>query len=128
MRCLYLLPLVFSLTAESQEYLDPFDERRVKIHKEPFKKTYNDAHKICKDRWFEPQSIFKCRVKDYLEQFDISDFRYVGYLTNENGVSAILTTNSGETVRLSTGSHIGKGAGEVKAITEDYIVIFEIAT
>lgn len=119
--------LMQSCSAAGQAYLDPFDERRVRISKEPFEKIYNDAHKICKDRWFEPDNRVICRVKDQLETFDLEQLQYVGSIEDSEGLSPIILAPDSALHRLRLGNYVGKRMGVVKAITEDYVVIVEIA-
>lgn len=125
--CLGISLLMLSFSAQGQVYLDPFDERRVRINKEPFEKIYHDEHKICKDRWFEPDDRDICRAKEHLENFDLEQLQYVGSIENSEGLSPIISAPDNAIYRLRLGNYVGKRMGVVKAITEDYIVIVETA-
>lgn len=124
----YLFLMCLSAVVYSGEYLVPFDERRIDISKVGTLNRYDDEHKICKDRWFKLDTIPYCGPKGHLENFDLSELRYVGYLKNQAGEWPLLAEPEGLINRLSIGTRIGKRNGVVKAFTEDFIVILEIAS
>lgn len=120
-----------SLSYQSSNLLDPFDERRIsELANEP-EQVFEDEHKICKDRWIyaKPKSksnIQYCGEIEYLQNFKVEEIKYVGQLDKGGAKWALVTTPSGEINRVQIGNRIGKDHGEIKAITESYIVFTEL--
>lgn len=120
-----------SLSYESSNLRDPFDERRISEVQNEQNQEFDDEHKTCKDRWIyeKPQTMADghyCGVAEYLEQFKIEDLKYVGQL-DKNGIKwALISVPEGGINRVQVGNRIGNKHGQLREITESYLVITEI--
>ena len=67
------------------------------------------------------------RVKEYLEQFELSSLRMVGNLQKPGGdLWALISDPKGNVVRIKRGEYMGKNHGRVDEIQDGLINIVEI--
>lgn len=66
------------------------------------------------------------RDKEALEDFPLDTLRMVGSLDKGKEKWAIVKSSDGLIYRIKVGNHVGKNFGEVKAITDDRVMITEI--
>jgi len=66
------------------------------------------------------------RDKEALEDFPLDTLRMVGSLDKSNEKWAVVKTSDGLIYRIKVGNHVGKNFGEVKAITDNSVLITEI--
>ena len=65
------------------------------------------------------------RPKQFLEDFDIDDFRMVGSLESREGLFALVRNGEG-VYRVKTGDYLGRNHGRIKLIGQDRIELVEI--
>lgn len=66
------------------------------------------------------------RVKQFLEQFSLSDLRMVGTLEREERVYALIRDGRGGVHRVTAGDFLGPNHGQIQAIEESGIELEEI--
>lgn len=66
------------------------------------------------------------RVKQYLEQFSLSDLRMVGTLERDDSVYALIRDGGGGVHRVTTGDYVGPNHGRILAVAESGIELEEI--
>lgn len=66
------------------------------------------------------------RVKEPLEQYDISTLQMVGAIKMSGGLEALIATPDKKVMRVDVGNYLGRNHGRVLSIQEDIIELEEI--